>query len=104
MKINDGYATYFSRKGDYPATVMCSTADSVYARLREIMAEEPVDCECMRVIVYLPNTHMDIRLWRQPYGNVSRYNWRIDGDNFYNLTGVQLAICEENYESTIIRE
>ena len=35
MKISDGYATYFSCNGDYPATVMCSTAVSVYARLRD---------------------------------------------------------------------
>nr|DAL90507.1 MAG TPA: hypothetical protein [Caudoviricetes sp.] len=82
MKFTEGNITYFSRNGNYPATVMCSTADSVYARLREIMAVEPVDCGCMRVIVYLPNTHMDIRLWRHYYGNVSRYNWRIDGDDF----------------------
>lgn len=102
MKISDGYAIYFSRNGDYPATVMCSTADSVYARLREIMAAEPVDSECMRVIVYLPNTHMDIRLWRVSYGNVSRYNWYIDGDDFKALTGVPLAEAEGRYYDSVI--
>ena len=102
MKITEGYATYFSRNGDYPATVMCSTADSVYARLREIMSSELVDCECMRVIVYLPNTHMDIRLWCDSYGNVSRYKWRIDGDDFKALTGVPLAEAEEHYYNAVI--
>lgn len=102
MKFYDGYAIYFSRNSVYPATVMCSTADSVYARLREIMAAEPVDCECMRVIVYLPNRHMDIRLWRESYGNVHSYNWRIDGDNFKALTGVSLAEAEEHYYDSVI--
>lgn len=92
----------FSRNGDYPATVMCSTADSVYVRLREIMAAEPVDCVCMRVIVYLPNTHMDIRLWRESYGNASRYIWVIEGDDFKALTGVSLAEAEERYYDSVI--
>lgn len=102
MKITVGYDTYFSRNGDYPANAMCSTADSVYARLREIMAAESVDCECMRVIVYLPNRHMDIRLWRESYGNVFHYNWRIDDYDFKVLSGVPLAEAEARYYDSVI--
>lgn len=91
MKLNYGYAIYFSFNGEYPATITCSDANSVYARLRYIMSIEPCDCTCMRVIVYLPYTHMDIRLWQDDY------TWRIDSNDFKVLTHVPLVEAEDFY-------
>ena len=102
MKVKPLNSYFYSKDGVTIATLFASTPVSLLSQLKSIQANERCDIECLNVCVVTPERKDCIRLWRESYGNVLRYNWRIDDYDFKVLSGVPLAEAEARYYDSVI--
>lgn len=103
MKVEKYPSVYYSRDGEYSATLYATTLVSLISQLKAIQHNEPCDTTCMRVHVVMPWRTGDIRLWQIGSGNVDMCEWYIDVDDFYDLAGVKYIDAEAAYHDTVVR-